>query len=288
MDADVPSRGRLFCFGLGYCAQALGSLLAAEGWSIAGTERPPGTNHHSFDRGHPLPNAAGVLAGAGHLLVSVPPDEEGDPVLDCHRFDIMDLARGGTLKWIAYLSTTGVYGDHQGGWVDETTPTAPTSDRSRYRVAAENAWLQLGRDADVPVQVFRLAGIYGPGRSQIDAVRAGKAHRIHKPDQLFSRIHVDDVAGILRASIAHPRAHAIYNVCDDEAAAPDQVIAFAAEQLGVAPPPRVKFDEAELSPMARSFYADNKRVRNQLLKTELGYTLIYPTYREGLAAIARA
>ncbi len=184
------------------------------------------------------------------------------------------------------MSTTGVYGDHQGRWVDETTPTVPTSDRARFREKAEQAWLRLHEDTGVPVHIFRLAGIYGPGRSQIDNVRAGVAHRVRKSGHVFSRIHLADVAGILQASMMQPRPGAIYNVCDDEAAPPDEVVAFAARKLGVAPPPLVLFEQAELSFMARSFYADNKRVRNNLVKSEFEYTLKYPTYREGLKALA--
>jgi nucleoside-diphosphate-sugar epimerase len=193
-----------------------------------------------------------------------------------------------SLAWVGYLSTTGVYGDRDGGWVDETSELRPSGARGRRRVAAETAWLDLWRDRGVPVHIFRLAGIYGPGRSPFDALRAGTAKRIVKPGQVFSRIHVDDLASVLLSSIARPRPGAVYNVCDDEPASPADVVAHAAQLLGAPPPPLVSFDEAALSPMARSFYADNKRVSNALIKTELGVRLRYPDYRAGLAAILAA
>lgn len=295
------SKPGLFNFGFGYCARALAASVAQDGWRVAGTTREPELEResrdeaqlYSFNRDNPLADGGEVLTGFDHLLVSIAPDgapdgapdDDGDPVLSCHGQQIGECARNGTLRWIGYLSTTGVYGDHGGDWVDETTPVAPVAERARNRVAAEDGWRRLADETGAPVHIFRLAGIYGPGRNQIDAVRAGAAHRIHKPGQVFSRIHVDDIAGVLRASMARPRPGAIYNVCDDEAAPPDDVVAFAAELAGVPPPPRVPFADANLSPLARSFYADNKRVKNRLLKDELGYVLKYPTYREGLRAL---
>ena len=283
---------QLFCFGLGYTAQALAARLVADGWTIAGTGRSGepaaalaarGYAAHRFDRDHPLPPE--VLADATHILVSIPPDEAGDPALDRHGDDIPAMP---SLAWLGYLSTTGVYGDRDGGWVDETSELRPTGSRGRRRVAAEAAWLDLGRDRGVPVHIFRLAGIYGPGRSPFDALRAGTAKRIAKPGQVFSRIHVDDLASVLVASITRPRPGAVYNVCDDAPASPADVVAHAAQLLGLPPPPLVAFDEAALSPMARSFYADNKRVSNALIKSELGIRLRYPDYRAGLAAILAA
>jgi len=206
----------------------------------------------------------------------------GDPVFDSHRDDITAIPN---LAWLGYLSTTGVYGDRGGGWVDETSELQPTGERGARRVAAEMAWLGLCRDRDVPVHVFRLAGIYGPGRCPFDALRAGTARRIDKPGQVFSRVHVDDLATVLRASMAQPRPGAVYNVCDDEPASPAEIIAHAAALLGLPPPPLVPFEAAELSPMARSFYADNKCVSNALIKQELGVRLRYPSYRDGLPAI---
>ena len=285
---------RLFVFGLGYSAHALARALMAEGWRIAGTSRDAercailakqGIETYRLDRGSPLPDAAAVLAGSTHLLSSVPPDVEGDPVLDLHAGDIAALTG---LEWVGYLSTTGVYGNRDGGWVDEDSDLRPTSDRSRRRVAAEAAWLDLWRDHGLPVHAFRLAGIYGPGRSTLDAVRAGRANRIDKPGQRFSRIHVADIVQVLRASMARPDPGRVYNLCDDNPAPPQEVVAFACDLLGVEPPPLVPFDEAALSPMAQSFYADNRRVRNDRIKQMLGVTLRYPDYKSGLRALLDA
>ncbi len=195
------------------------------------------------------------------------------------------IARLSSLAWIGYLSTVGVYGDQQGNWVDETTRTLPNSARTEARVEAEQAWLAFGAEIGVPVHVFRLAGIYGPGRSVFDKLRDGTARRVKKDGQVFSRIHVEDIAGVLEASIARPRAGAIYNVADDEPAAPGDVVAYAAELIGVSPPPEVPFEEADLTPMARSFYEGSRRIANTRIKSELGVELRYPTFREGLAAL---
>jgi len=283
------SRTHLFCFGLGYSALALAPSLIAAGWAVTGTCRSADTQARLraegfsavlFDRDRPVDAAA--LDGVTHLLVSVPPDAAGDPVLAMHGLDIAAMP---ALSWLGYLSTTGVYGDRGGGWVDETAPLLPTGERGRRRVAAEAGWLELWRGHGVPVHVFRLAAIYGPGRSAFDALRAGTARRIDKPGQVFSRIHVEDLANVLTASIERPRPGAVYNVCDDDPAPPAAVVAYAAELLGVEPPPLVPLDAAALSPMARSFYDDNKRVGNRLIKGELGVALRYPDYRTGLAAI---
>ena len=284
-------RRHLLCFGFGYTAQALARQLGPD-WRITGTTR--GEPDEStiglrrvrcvrFAREHPLDPA--TFAEVTYILVSVPPDEAGDPVLDRHRDHIAAVPN---LAWLGYLSTTGVYGDRDGGWVDEASELRPSGERGRRRVAAEAAWLAFWRDRQVPVHVFRLAGIYGSGRSPFDVLRAGKARRIDKPGQLFSRIHVDDLAGVLLASIARPRPGAIYNVCDDEPASSAEVIAHAAALLGMPAPPLVPFDTGDLSPMARSFYADNKRVSNALIKRELRVQLRYPNYRAGLAAILAA
>jgi len=283
------SRPHLFCFGLGYSALTLGRLVAASGWAVTGTCRSAerrallcksGFPALLFDRDRPVDAAA--LSGVTHLLVSVPPDAAGDPVLALHGDDIAAMPG---LCWLGYLSTTGVYGDRGGGWVDETASLLPTGERGRRRAAAEQGWLDLWRDRGVPAHIFRLAAIYGPGRSAFGALRAGTARRIDKPGQVFSRIHVADLASVLLASIARPRPGAVYNVCDDDPAAPAAVVAHAAELLGVEPPPLVPIESAGLSPMVRSFYDDNKRVANRLIKTELGVTLRYPDFRTGLAAI---
>ncbi len=287
--------GRLFCFGLGYSAGLLAERLMAQGWSIAGTTRSPdqaaslqaaGMDVTLFDRDRPLDNPAAALRGATHLLSSVPPEALGDPVIDHHGGSI---AACETLTWIGYLSTTGVYGDRDGGWVDEESELLPTGERGRRRVAAEAAWLALGR---IPVHLFRLAGIYGPGRSALDALRAGRAKRIDKPGQRFSRIHVEDLASVLIASMKNPHAGPepgrVYNVCDDEAADPAEVIAYACELLEWPLPPLVSLEEAGLTDLGRSFYRDNKRVSNARIKAELGVVLAYPDYRAGLNALLSA
>jgi nucleoside-diphosphate-sugar epimerase len=281
------SSPRLFVFGLGYSALALARSLQADGWRIAGTTRSPGKRAAlaalgiealPFERERPLEAAAAALAGSTHLLCSIAPDEAGDPVLDAH---LADLERCRTLLWAGYLSTTGVYGDHDGAWVDEATPVAPTMTRTRRRVAAEGHWLASG----LPVHVFRLAGIYGPGRSALDAIRAGSARRVVKPGQTFGRIHVQDIVQVLRASIARPNPGAIYNLADDLPAPPEDVVAHAAALLGVPPPPAIPFEQAELSPAARSFYHDHRRVSNARIKAELGVALRFPDYRAGLRDI---
>jgi len=272
---------KLFCFGLGYSALALARRLLAGGWAVAGTcqsearaaeLRGLGIDARLFEHNR------SSLEGATHLLSSVPPDGVGDVVLDALAGDV----RG--LEWIGYLSTTGVYGDTGGAMVDENSPLAPTSSRSEARVTAEKGWLGLN------AHIFRLAGIYGPGRSPLDRVRSGTARRIDKPGHAFGRIHVDDIAGVLAASMARPAPGGIYNVCDDEPAAPAEVIAFACDLLGLKPPPLIAFDNAEkdMSAMALSFWRDNRRVDNSKIKRDLGVTLQYPTYREGLRAIFEA
>ncbi len=279
----------LFCFGLGYSATRIAQLLAAEGWSITGTARTPegaaaisaqGFDGLVFDGHHRNAGVTDALARATHVLISVPPGDD-DPVLRHYEDDL----RAAPLKWLGYLSTVGVYGDRQGAWVDETGPADATSVRGRQRVVAEDAWLSLGKLRQVPTQVFRLAGIYGPGRSPIDKLRDGTAHRIVKPGQVFNRIHVDDIARTVRAGIGAPAMTGVYNVTDNEPAPPQDVVAYAAELLGVPPPPEVAFADANLSPMAKSFYSDNKRVANARLYQELGVTLKFPTYRDGLRAV---
>lgn len=285
---DMPP-GRLFIFGLGYTSLRLAARLRTFGWQVGGTTRgaekmaalrAAGIDAVTFDREQPLDTA--ILDGATHILSSVPPDDAGDPVLDRHGADI--AARASGLRWIGYLSTTGVYGDAGGGWVDETSPLAATGARGRRRVAAEAGWLELHQQAGMPVHLFRLPGIYGPGRSAIDSLRAGTARRVDKPGQVFCRVHVDDIGGALLASMARPQPGTAYNVVDDEPAPAAQVVEHAARLLGVEPPPLEPFDPASMSAMAASFYADNRRVRNDRLKRVLGYRLLYPTYREGLAA----
>ncbi len=282
---------RLFCFGLGFSADALARRLAGKGWQIAGTARDQATLDRLKASGYEMARFAGepgnnelvqLLRGTTHLLLSIPPRGQGDPALLHYRHVLASLP---SLEWFGYLSTVGVYGDQGGAWVDETTPVAPNSARTKARVVAETAWLDFGKEIGCPVQVFRLAGIYGPGRSAFDKLADGTARRILKPGQVFNRIHVEDIASVLQASIGRPRAGAIYNLADDQPAPPDEVVTYAAELLGVAPPAAVRFEEADLSPMARSFYASSRRISNALIKSELGVVLRYPTYREGLRAL---
>jgi nucleoside-diphosphate-sugar epimerase len=286
---------RLFVFGLGYSALVFAHRLRAKGWSVAGTCRSEekqrelaaaGIKTYLFDRGRPLDDAKTVLAGTTHLLSSVPTDAKGDAVLDHHAADIAALP---DLRWIGYLSTTGVYGDRGGAWTDESAGLHPSGPRGAARVAAERAWLDLDRFGH-KVHLFRLAGIYGPGRSALDSIRNGTARRIVKPGQIFSRIHVEDIATVLEASIAKPNGGAAYNVCDDEPAPAQDVIAYAAALLDREPPPEIPFAEAAptMSEMARSFYLDSRRVANTRIKTELEVKLAYPDYRAGLKALLAA
>lgn len=292
MAHPATSDRRLFCFGLGYSASALAEALLADGWTVAGTSRTEeagaalrdrGIEAHLFAPDRPLADPGAALGGVTHLLSSVPPDAEGDPVLRAHGAAF--ARHGRDFAWVGYLSTTGVYGDRDGDWVDEDSPRAPSGERGARRVAAEDAWLDLGRVHGLPVHLFRLAGIYGPGRNALRTVLGGRARRIAKPDQVFSRIHVADIVATLRASMARPDPGRAYNLCDDEAAPPQDVVTYACTLLGVEPPPLEPFDPASLSAMARSFYADNKRVRNDRIKAELGVALAYPDYRKGLDAL---
>lgn len=273
----------LLSIGHGYCARALAAHLMPQGWRVIGTTRSREKSVIMIADGvEPViwPGDDLPLSAASHVLTSVAPGDGKDPVLS----KAADALRRAThLKWVGYLSTTSVYGDHAGGWVDETTPPAPTTRRGKARVAAEAEWQALG----LPLHIFRLAGIYGPGRGPFEKVRRGSARRIIKKGQIFSRAHVDDIAQVLAASIRTPRPGAIYNVCDDVPAPPEDVIAYAAELLGLPIPPAIAFEDAELSPMARSFYAESKRVRNDRIKSELGVDLIYPDYRSGLRAMLK-
>ena len=272
----------LLSLGHGYCAQALARRLIPQGWQIIGTTRDA--------KGLSRLNALGVepllwpgtslsapLARATHILSSIAPGMDGDPVLAKLSAEIA----AAPAAWVGYLSTTGVYGDHAGGWVDEATALTPGTERGRVRVIAERQWQALG----LPLHIFRLAGIYGPGRGPFEKVRDGTARLIIKPGQVFSRIHVDDIARVLEASIHRPDPGAIYNVCDDDPAPPQDVISHAATLLGLPIPPAIAHENAEMTPMARSFYAESKRVRNDKIKHDLGVRLLHPDYRSGLAAL---
>ncbi len=282
---------RLFIFGLGFSGLEIARLARAEGWSVAGTctteekarrLREARIEAHRFDGTVPLSSEA--FGEPTHVLCTIAPGESGDPALRTCR------ALLGRARWLGYLSTTGVYGDHEGGWVDETTPALPTQPRSRQRLAAEQGWRDLAAATGASLHLLRLPGIYGPGRSPLDRVKAGMAQRIDKPGQFFSRIHVEDIAASAMKTTAREGGAEVWNVADDLPASNADVIAYACELLGQPVPPAIPWEQAAptMSPMARSFYSENRRVRNDKLKRELGVVLRYPTYREGLKAIAAA
>jgi nucleoside-diphosphate-sugar epimerase len=291
----VQGTNKLFCFGYGYtCDYLAHELLAQGGWSVGGTTRDPekraflrarGIQAHLFDYERPLGDPYFILDGTTHLLISTPPDDMGDPTFAMHAADILRIP---TLKWVGYLSTIGVYGDRDGGIVDERSEIRPNSKRGTRRVRAEAEWLSLFQGYGLPVHVFRLAGIYGPGRSALDSVRAGVARRINKPGQVFNRIHVEDIVQVLLASMAKPHPGQPYNLADDDPVPSHEVIKYACEVLGMTPPPLIPYNEADMAPITRSFYADNKRVANNLIKGELGVTLKYPDFRAGIDACLAA
>ncbi|UOA25534.1 SDR family oxidoreductase [Pseudosulfitobacter sp. DSM 107133] len=277
----------LLSFGHGYSAQALAAVLIPQGWRVIGTTRSAdrvgeigqtGVTPLVWPGGDVMP----ALAEATHVLISAGPTAQGDPVLNALHGAI--AAKAGDLQWLGYLSTTGVYGDHGGDWVDEATPLTPTTQRGQWRKQAETDWRAI---PGLPLHIFRLAGIYGPGRGPFEKVRQGTARRIIKEGQVFSRTHVEDIAQVLAASIAQPDPGTAYNVCDDDPAPPQEVIAHAATLLGMPVPPAIPIEQADMTPMARSFYAESKRVRNERIKEALGVRLRYPTYREGLAALLK-
>ena len=276
----------LFCFGLGYCADYLSAKLIKQGWQVSATCR-------TSEKAAVL-EASGIrpvllsgkkvtvtdLGKADHILISAPPEQDGsDPVINFAGAALAALQD--QIKWVGYLSTTGVYGDHQGKWIDEETPAGLLSERGQRRVAVEAQWAATG----LPMHYFRLAGIYGPGRNSLRALQNGTARRVVKQGQVFSRIHLVDITRILEASMANPNAGRAYSVCDDTPAPPQDVVTYAAELMGVSPPALQDFATAELSPMARSFYGENKRIRNNRIKEELGVSLEYPDYRAGLSAL---
>lgn len=277
---------RLFILGLGYSARHFVRKFGGSFSHVAGTVRDPGKRDdfagievHAFSGSDPARETLERLRDADVLMVSIPPGSTGDPAIAAFG-DVLTAGR----RKVVYLSTIGVYGDHAGGWVDESTPPQATLERTRMRVAAEQAWTDTtGGDA----AILRLAGIYGPGRNALATLRAGTARRIIKPGQAFNRVHVDDIASAVMAAIRHQNG-GTWNVCDDEPAPPQDVIAYAAKLMGVAPPPEEAFATAAISAMARSFYASSARVSNARLKRELGVTLVSPTYRHGLDALWRA
>lgn len=285
---------RLVVLGAGYSSMAFIRRMRPRLTAVTGTVRSAGkaaalglegVTGRVFDGATADPALSGDIAQADALLVSIPPGPGGDPALKVFSDAIAAAPR---LAWIGYLSTIGVYGDRDGNWVTEADESRPTSERSRQRVAAEEGWLALGARSGKPVAVLRLAGIYGPGQNALVNLRQGTAKRLVKPGQVFNRIHVEDIARAAEASLDRPHAGRIYNVTDDEPAPPQDVVAYAAALMGVVPPPETDFATAELSPMARSFYSENKRVSNARLRQELGVSLAYPTYREGIRALWEA
>ena len=278
----------LLSFGHGYSAQALAKLLLPRDWRVIGTTRNedklgPMMASGVEPRLWPGADMIPALNAATHVLISAAPGEDGDPVLNALKDEI--AKRADQFQWVGYLSTTGVYGDHQGNWVDEDTALTPATKRGIARVKAEAEWAAID---GLPLHIFRLAGIYGPGRGPFSKVRNGTARRIIKEGQVFSRTHVADIARVLDASIKAPNPGAAYNVCDNDPAPPEDVIAYAAELLGLPIPDAVKFEDADMTPMARSFYAESKKVRNDRIKDELGVTLLYPDYKAGLQALLAA
>lgn len=283
---------RVGFFGLGYSSEASARLLTTGGEtaSIWGTVRtadkanrltPSGIEALVFDGMQPGPAVGQALQETSHLVISIAPDAEGDVVLREHR---ADLDKAQKLEWLCYYSTVGVYGDFDGAWIDETAALAPRNQRSDFRVKAEDEWIAYAKARGVQLTILRLAGIYGPGRSSFDKLRDGTARRVVKPGQVFNRIHVGDIARVTKLA-SEQRLAGVFNLADDEPAPPQDLITYAAARMGIAPPPEVPFEEAEMSPMARSFYSDNKRVSNRAIKTALGIEMLYPNYRAGLDAI---
>lgn len=284
----------LFCFGIGYSALALHTIGGGAVTTFSGTVRTAekaallrqrGIEAHVLAKGEPSNELAVALRRADAILVSAAPGDAGDPMLAALAENLQACAH---LRLVIYLSTVGVYGDHQGALIDEGAPLRATSERGVRRIAAEQAWQAFGKERGIAIQIHRLAGIYGPGRSVVDDLRAGTARRIIKEGQVFNRIHVDDIAGAALAGLHKPEIQGAFNVCDDEPCPPQDVVLHAATVMGLPPPPETPFERAELSEMGRSFYAESKRCRNDRLKSVLGYSLRYPTYREGIAALITA
>ncbi len=279
-----PKKNSLFCFGLGFAAQALAKRMRAQEWTVSGSCRAIDNKDSlkelsvfPFDGTHATEEIRNALSKATHLLVSIPPQPSGDVVLQKFSSQIAECKN---LEWVGYISSTGVYGDTQGKWVDESSPLQPATELNERRVEAENGWLKMG-----PVMIFRCAAIYGPGRNLLVSVKQGRARRIEKPGLVFSRIHVEDLAQTLEASIKNPRHGEVYNVSDDEPSPPSEAVEYACKLLNITPPPLIPFESAELSEIARGFYQTCKRVGNKKIKEELGVKLKYPNNKSGLDAI---
>lgn len=281
---------KLFCFGFGYTASFLSVPLQGCGWKVSGTTtstekrtflRNSGIDAWLFDRNHSIPDPFHTLEDVTHVLLSIPPDADGDLAFDIHASDLLAMRK---LEWVGYLSTTAVYGNQDGNWIDETARATPSSRRGSQRLKAEQQWQSLYLNDGLPLHIFRLSGIYGPGRSAIDAVRSGNARRIDKPGHAFNRIHVDDIVQVLVASMNKPNPGSIYNLADDSPSPSHEVIQFACNLIGIDAPPLIPFEQAEMAPIVRSFYKDNKRIRNDKIKDELGVELLHPDYRSGMQA----
>jgi nucleoside-diphosphate-sugar epimerase len=283
---------KIFCFGLGFTGSALVREVRARGWTASGTCRENAhkdvwagaeVESHYFDGKEVSKAIENAVREVSHVLVTIPPQKDaGDVVLKYFKKILIGSSQ---LRWLGYLSTTGVYGNRDGDWVDETSELKPEFDHQRRRVGAEGQWRDIYRENQVPVHIFRLAGIYGPGRNLLQRVRQGSARRIDQPDLVFNRIHVEDVVQVLSASMDHPHPGAIYNVSDDLPSSPAEAVAFACELLHVEMPPLIALENAELSKMGRGFYLTNKKVRNRKVKEELGIQLRYPDYKVGLRAL---
>ncbi len=288
----MTNEKKLFCFGFGYVCDHLEYYLRSAStpykWDVWGTtsdlEKREIFEQRDIsliiqDQERIMSDVDSVLNGTTHLLISVPPKNLGCPIFRSYVREITSLK---TLEWVGYLSTIGIYGDCGGEWVDEESETKPSTIRGSRRAKAEEQWLSLFKRYKAPVHLFRLAGIYGEGRCALDSIRAGIARRIYKENHVFNRIHIEDISQILAASMHHPRAGAIYNMSDDEPAPSHEIISEASKIMGVEEPPLIDIEHANLAPITQSFYSDNKRVGNSLIKNEFGITLKYPTYREGL------
>ena len=286
-------KGNLFCFGLGFTAKTLARSLISKNWLVSGTSRnlnlndtlkKNGVSVYLYDGNQVVPEITDAIQSATHILISIPPQSSGDIVLQQFGADFLNW---GHLKWIGYISSTGVYGDTKGEWVDETSPLKPVTARGSQRLVIESSWLKMHKKYNLPVVVFRCAGIYGSGRNLLRSIKQGRARKIKKPGHVFSRIHVEDLAQTIEASMQRPQPGEIYNVSDDCPSCPSETLDYACRLLNIEPPAPISYENAELTDMARSFYQANKRVSNKKMKNELHIKLQYPDYRVGLNALIK-
>ncbi len=283
----------ILIFGFGYTSKACFSLLSEQNKNIAVTVRSKakrdllrsqGLDAYCFDGTHYDEELVSKIAQSTHIIISAPPDEAGDPTLRCF---MQQMQKASHLQSIIYLSTIGVYGNFDGAWIDETTQPNAVSLRARRRLVAEKSWLTLGKSQNINTHVLRLAGIYGAGRNALTDFANGKARRIFKENQVFNRIHLDDIARVVKLLIDTKPASNVWNICDHEPCPPQDVVLYAANLLGVEAPPLQAYETAELTEMGRAFYSENKRVSNRAVRNQLGFEFTYPTYREGLQALLR-